>query len=270
MEEEKVKKLIEDSGIITHYKVIDILRKKDWNLSISPYYYDNIANTIKEIDLVAEKPFSSYERFDQSSVQINVQLFIECKYIKQEIIFWFDLIDKDKAVSKIEQETGLEISYGAKRWADIGPEKFHYLNNEKVAKLFSTNTNKEDVIYKALSQCLHAKIYYDQWFDKPIYKQFREGPRVTTSILKYPVIICDNFSKLKEVKFSNDNGHEQKDIQNYFQLEIDYTYLDRQRITAKTDYFLIDVVNINHLSTFLDGLEIEMKSLINAYTSKKI
>lgn len=218
---------------------------------------------------MAEKPFSSCERFDQSTVQINVQLFIECKYIKQEIVFWFDLMDKDKAVSKLERETGLDIRYGEKSGGDITTEKVHYLNNQKVAKLFSVNANKEDVVYKALSQCLHAKIYYDQWFDGPIHQQFREGPRVTTSILKYPVIICDNFSKLKEVKFNGGNGHEQLNLQNYFQLEIDYTYLDKTRISAKTDYFLIDVIDLNYLSTFLDGLEVEIKSLISSYVFKK-
>ncbi len=267
-DKKQVNKLIEDSGIITHYKVIDALRKNDWNLLISPYYYDNIANTIKEIDIVAEKSFGSVDgQFDESAVQINVQLFLECKYIKQEIVFWFDDIDKDQAVSKLESETGLDILYG-KPGADITPEKFHYLSNEKVAKLFSTNTNREDIIYKAMSQCLHAKIYYDQWFNKPIYKQFKNPARTKTKILKYPVIICDNFNQLKEINFEGDYKHGYKDIKDYFQLELNYTYLDRDRTSARQDYFLIDVVDFNHLEEFLGGLEKEVKSLLDPYYYK--
>ena len=51
MDEQKIKKLIEDSGIITHKKVIDVLRKQGWKLLISPYYYDNISNAVREIDI---------------------------------------------------------------------------------------------------------------------------------------------------------------------------------------------------------------------------
>ena len=265
MEKEKIKKLVENSGIITHYKVINNLRSKGWSILISPYYYDNTSNTIKEIDIIAEKQFDSGSSND-SSVQINVQLFLECKYIKQEILFWFDNKDKDSAVSKIEKDTGLNILYN-RSGADILPEKFHYLRSDKVAKLFSANANKDDVIYKAMSQSLNAKIYYDQWYNKPIAQKFLDHKRSKSKILKYPIIICDNFNKLIEIKI-NGNEYEPKILKNHFQLELNYTYLDKLKTLTKTDYFLIDIVDFNNIDSFLDEIEIEIKALIHSYVHK--
>ena len=85
--------------------MIDVLREQGWKLLISPYYYDNISNAVREI-IIAEKQFTFVDNWSQSSVQVNVQLFVECKYIKQEIVFWFDNKDIDKAVSKWRKTAG--------------------------------------------------------------------------------------------------------------------------------------------------------------------
>lgn len=266
MEKEKIKKLVENSGIITHHKVINSLRKKDWDVLISPYYYDNISNRISEIDVIAEKQFNSCPNGFSPSVQINVQLFLECKYIKQEILFWFDSKDKDSAASKIENDTGLTILHN-RMSADILPEKFHYLKSDKVAKLFSSNANRDDIIYKAMSQSLNAKIYYDQWLNKPIIKEFVSSDKNKTKILKYPIIVCDNFGKLIEIELHGDK-YEHKEIKDHFQLELNYTYLDKSRTRAKTDYFLIDIVDFNYIDSFLNEMEKEANALIDPYIDK--
>lgn len=266
---EKINKLIEDSGIVTHKKVIDILRDQGWKLLISPYYYDNISNTVREIDIIAEKQFNSFSDPRSSSVQVNVQLFIECKYIKQEIVLWFDDKDIDKAVSKMEKNSNLEILH-KRHGADITMDKFHYLTNDKVAKLFSANTNKEDVIYKAVTQCLNAQIYYDQWYDNPIHFAFSNNQKTATKILKYPIIICDNFSNLIRIDFSKagDKGYETKVISDSFQIETNYIFLDKDK-KAKTEYFLIDMLNISDVNGFLDDMKKEIDSVISAEDAKR-
>lgn len=60
MNKHKIKKLIEDSGIITHKKVIDVLREQGWKLLISLYYYDNISNAVREIDIIAKNGVSHH------------------------------------------------------------------------------------------------------------------------------------------------------------------------------------------------------------------
>lgn len=258
---ESVDKLIESSGIITHHKVINKLREQGWHVLISPFYYDNIVNNIREIDIIAEKQFNSGLAGD-SDQQINVQLFLECKYIIKEIIFWFDDKNESGAVSKLEKDTGLRILHG-RTSADITPDKFHYLSNQKVAKLFSTNTNKEDVIYKAITQCLNSEIYYDQWSNNPIHFSFSRRQGVKTAIIKYPVIICDNFDKLQEVNFTN-GTYEHKNIKDFFQLEINYTYLDKTKTRAITENFWIDIVNFNDLDSFIGVIEKEAREILMA------
>ncbi|MEI6296538.1 MAG: hypothetical protein WCO84_02710 [bacterium] len=262
-------KLIEDSGIITHKKVIDILRGQGWKLSIAPYYYDNISNTVREIDIIAEKQFNLSSEVKSSKVQVNVQLFVECKYIKQEIVFWFDDRDIDKAVIKMEKSSDLEILHN-RFGADITMDKFHYLTNDKVAKLFSTNMNKEDVIYKAITQCLNAQIYYDQWYNHPIHFDFSGHREVVTKILKYPIIICDNFNNLSKIDFNEDVGVGYKNelIKDSFQIETNYTFLDKAQ-KAKTEYFLIDLLNINDVGAFLDNLKKEVGFIISAEDGKR-
>ena len=265
--EDSIKKLIEDSGLITHHKVIGLLRENGWGVLISPYYYDNISNTVKEVDVIAEKAFYSESIPRNSSVQINVQLFIECKYIKQEIIFWFDARNKDKAAERLERDTGLEILYN-RSGADIAPDKFHYVSDDKVAKLFSTNTNREDVIFKAITQVLNAKLYYDQNLNKPLFFEFADNKTSVTLILKYPVIVAENYDKFLKVEFDGSNYHYDKMGQR-FQLEINYAYLNKDKSSAINDDFLIDVMDYNELKDYLSTLEKEINAVMHSKAEQK-
>ena len=263
IKEKSINDLIEKSGIITHYKVLNVLREKGWSLLVSPYYYDNVAAVTKEIDIVAEKQINS-AGFRGSSVQINIQLFLECKYIDKEIALWYDNIYKDKAISMLEGTTGLKIAYNES--GDVVHEKFHYLKNDKVVKLFTSNVNKEDVMYKAISQCLNAKIYYDNWAMGPVMNPF--SGISFSKIIRYPIIVSDNFSNLKEVKFQKDCPFSTEQIKDSFLIETNYTHLDRTAKIVKSSYFLIDVVDINYLVKFLDDLELEIKALIDPFDFK--
>ena len=258
VENQKIDKLIEESGIITHFKTSRTLRKNGWSVVVSPYYYDSISDSIRETDLVVEKQFYSADTLRHSSVQINIQLFIECKYIKQEIVFWFDTINKNEAVRNLEKEADLDILHGDKRSADIVPENFHHLKYDKVAKLFSTNSSKEDVMYKAMNQCLHSQINYRKTGKKPISNKFMNSQSVFSHIIQYPIIVCDNFSNLLEVKFDDENRTSTEKLENDFLLETNY----------REDYFLIDIVDINCLENFLKKIEEEAKLLVEAYAGK--
>ena len=63
-----------------------------------------------------------------------------------------------------------------------------------VAKLFATNTKRQeenDPIFRALNQCLNARIYHDR--RRP--EVDLEGAEVLAT-LHYPVIVCSNLEKL--------------------------------------------------------------------------
>lgn len=253
----KIKTLIEDSGIILHNKATNILRNNEWSVLVSPYYQDTITDLIRETDLIAEKQINSADRGNQSSFQINLQLFIECKYIKQEIVFWFDKIDKDKAVESLEKETNLSILYN-KHAADITTDKFIHLQNDDVAKLFSSNTNREDVMYKAMNQCLHAQIYYRTKGKNSIILPFKNHSRSFSKVIQRPIIICDNFEKLFRVNLENHGTYQIETLKNHFILETNY----------RDDYFLIDIVDVNYLEQFLLNIQEEAKGIMGAHLFK--
>lgn len=252
----KIKTLIEDSGILLHNKATNILRKNEWSVLVSPYYQDTITDLVRETDLVAEQQInSSSDNISRhSSFQINIQLFIECKYIKQEIIFLFDKIDKNKAVENLEKETGLSILHN-KSSADITTDNFIHLQNDDVAKLFSTNTNKDDVIYKAMNQCLHAQIYYRTKGKRSLMIPFNGRSGSSSKVIQRPVIVCDNFEKLFKVDIKDDGTYQSEELKNHFVLETNY----------RDDYFLIDIVDINFLEKFLLDIQNEAKRIMNAH-----
>lgn len=268
MKKDKLQKLVESSGFTPHKKTIDILRDNKWELLISPYYYDNISNSVKEIDLIAEKQFTSNGSWSDSSVQINVQLFIECKHIKQEILLWFDDKNLDRAVEKIEKSIDLQILH-KRSAADMTTDKLHYLKPDKVAKLFSANANQEDVIYKALTQSINAQLYYDQWYDQPLHFGFHDYREVSKKILKYPLIVCDNFSNLNEIEFGEDaTKYSAKSIDKHFQIETNYTFLDKDK-SAQSEYFLVDLLDVDDIGVFLAELDKEVNSIMHAVDLKR-
>lgn len=251
-------RLIQESGIIPHVNTTNIFRSNEWSVLISPYYQDDISDSVRETDLIVEKQFNSARDFGTSSVQLNIQLFVECKYIKHEIVFWFDKMDHSKAVINAEKETNLVIAH--KRSGDIVPTVLHQFASDIVAKLFSTNSNKDDVIYKAMNQCLHSQIHYRKTGKRPIFKNFHEHREVSTHVVQYPVIVCDNFKNLSQVIFDENGGFNTQELKNHFPLETNY----------RDDYFLIDIVDINYLETFLTTIEKEATNLVSSYSLKQM
>lgn len=240
--DDKIKNLIEKSGMITHNKVVEFLKQKGWEVMVSSYYYDSISGKTKEIDIVAEKPFYLY---DDADFSLNIQLFVECKYIDKGIAFWFDNKNMKKAIFRVLLDTTyLEDS-------EVKSKKFHYLNNEDVAKVFTPNENKEDIIYKALSQCLNSMIYYKQNDLKTITDQ---QTRYIEHTMRFPIILCNNFDNFFRADFEKKEG---LNINKNFQLEVNYVYSDANKEQVEAEYFLIDVINFsnNQFDSFLQELE---------------
>lgn len=257
----KLQTLFEKSGMPTHLKAINILKSNQWPIVISPYYYDDTLKSAREIDIIAERVFTDKGLSDFGRRgAVAIQLFIECKYINQEIVFWFEKLNKSQAVLKLEKETGLRIAYNEPGDYDITWNEFHYLHQEKVAKLFSPNANNEDVIYKAISQSLTAQRFYGL-SDRLIFK--KENHFAYQDIVKtvrYPIILCDNFENLFELK-EEGAKYTYSRIPSSFLIEAYYTF----EKSDQADYILIDVVDINRLGDFLKNLEIEAMSIAKSY-----
>lgn len=243
----EITELIQNSGNNFHAKVARWFADNDWHVVISPYYMDQTQSKAREIDLVAEKLWPLTNVFGRPVDNIAVRLYVECKYVASDAVFWF--ADKDR-------ESALELvcRNGQFRRDNIYTEKHHYLSQgAKVAKLFSTSNSKaaeNEPFYKALNQALNAMTSMrGQLVTIPSARKSQRYPR---AVLEYPVIVCSSFERIFSVEFFADS--EPRPIQENFQLEVRYAYIDRND-HQRNDYFLLDFVAFDKLSEFGQAID---------------
>lgn len=172
--------------------------------------------------------------------QVFVRLFIECKYIDEDAIFWFDRVDGEK-IKKFR-----ERHFGNKQ---VNITKTHYGENLDVVKLFHDSSG----FFPAIIQPLHAMIYYR---NKNIAMISNGIP--IASVLNYPVIICSSFDKFHRTDFCQSTARE---VKNNFLTEVNYAYNDQVSHTAREEYFLVDVVNFKDLESFTKTILAEAREL---------
>lgn len=248
---DKIQEIIEASGNNFHSNVISVLRDKQWNVLISPYYNDNVSDKAREIDIIAEKAFEVRDMLGKIEGWLNIRFIIECKYINTETVFWFDAKNKNKAEEMLGRNTPL-------RKGNSYTQKHHYMEVQRVAKLFSSQKSKDlpnEPIYKAINQSLNAMVYFRH--ELPIQRQDRQILRT----ICYPIIRLNDFRKIFGVDIGGSNYSSIKD--KFFQLEINYAYLDTSKHNMN-EYFLIDVVDFSYLDDFLNEIQTKDMEAIKA------
>ena len=247
------KEIIESSGNNFHCKVINYFKEKGWHTLISPYYTDNVSNKPREIDLIVEKAFPYDDGFGGVRGTIHVKLYIECKFIPQINVFWFsdkDLVNTEKLV----------INTTPHYERNIYRNDHHYLKDKgRVAKLFSgpNNRNPEnEVIYKALNQSLNAMVYHR--YSESIIPESTTHRRNILQTLEYPIIACNNFEKFLRTDVDTDDDPVL--IENNFQLEVNYAYMDNDK-NKMDEFFLIDIIDFNKLDDYLVVIDDDVTSI---------
>lgn len=238
--------LIHGSGNNFHAKVAQWLVSNEWHVTVSPYYLDQTLGKAREIDLVAEKLWPICGHFGSLAGHIAVRLFIECKYVPSYAVFWF--ADKDNVSAK-----KLVCSSNSFRMENTYTEKHHYLSQgHKVAKLFASSKEKapeNEPFYKALNQALNGMVSLR---GRPLsIPSVVESRSSVKTVLEFPVVVCSSFGSMYAADFYNDSNP--KLIQENFQLEVQYAYVDRQQ-TQHDDYFLLDFVEFNQLSAYMEAI----------------
>lgn len=255
----KIKEIIANSGNSFHCNVLKYFQDKGWTVLISPYYNDNVSNKPREIDLIAEKAFDAKDQLNNFFGTVNIKLFIECKHISQKTVFWFHDKDKVQAEDMVVRNTPL-------RKDNIYTQRHHYLcNSDNVAKLFADERKKSadnEVFYKALNQSLNAMVYYRN--RESIIKIASGRKSYVLQTVNYPIIVCNSFDALYRVEIGTDV--EPSKISDNFQLEVNYAYLTPSGENIN-EYFLIDILDFNHLDTFLDNLETDSE-LVSFFLEK--
>jgi len=189
----KTKEIIEKSGNSFHSRVVRLLRYLKWDVIVSPYYSDNFTDKPREIDIIAEKEFPVVD-FVSHLGTIKVNLYIECKYINGDIVFWFDNKDKGKAIERIAIDTGLEHP---RKNSSI--QEHHYFSDTSVAKLFASEKRNEDneLMGKAVNQNLNAMVYYRNRKDTTT-SEYSDISKIIKCV-PYPIILINSFNSFIKI-----------------------------------------------------------------------
>ena len=243
----EIAELISNSGNSFHAKVARWFTEHGWHVVISPYYMDQSQSKAREIDLVAEKLWPVGDSFGCKKGDIAIRLFIECKFVATDAVFWFAKKDRDSAFE-------LVCANGLFHPANSYTNEHHYLSQSpRVAKLFSSGNTKaaeNEPFYKALNQALNAMV---SMRGQPVtIPAARKTQRSPMAVLEYPVVVCSSFDRIYSVDFNVDSDPEA--IKENFQLEVRYAYVDRNG-SPRNDYFLLDFVAFDKLVEFEMALD---------------
>lgn len=244
-----IEEIIEKSGNSFHSRVVNKLRDEKWSVLVSPHYNDNFTDKPREIDIIAEKKFDVKDFIYDWLGTVNVLLFIECKYINNETVFWFENKDIKRATERIMRDTGLEDPN-----RNVGIQKHHYYADTPIAKLFASGSGKSEdneVINKAINQVLNATVYYRHRGDLKIATTERGYVERSLKRVPYPLIVVNSFDNFHATEMNGDGTA--KPITEPFQLEVNYAYTDKDR-NGHNEYFLIDVVSLDKLPEFLSSV----------------
>lgn len=239
--------IIERSGNSFHSKVVKKLRECGWSVLVSPHYSDNFTDKPREIDIIAEKKFDVKGFVHSWLGTLNVRLFIECKYINGDTVFWFDSKDQDRAVDRIMRDTGMDHPT-----KNVTIQRHHYYQDVPVAKLFASDKGKNEeneMISKAINQNLNATVYYRNRGDLNLAKTPYGHRENVLSYVSYPIIVVSSLDRFHSTDM--DGSGVIAPITEPFQLEVNYAYTDKDR-NAHSEYFLIDVTSLDKLADFLD------------------
>ena len=239
--------LIEGSGNTFHAAVARWFRARDWHTLVSPYYMDQTQSKARELDLVTERIWPVRDAFNRWEGEVVVRLFVECKYLASESVFWF-------APKDVGAASKLVCSLGPFRENNTYTQRHHYLSTStSVAKVFASNnsrTQENDPFYKALNQALNATV--SMRTKSSAHPELQKRAQGQIVLLDYPVIVCNSFSRLYSVDFFAES--EPSSISDNFQIEVQYAYQDRSN-RELDEYFLVDVVEFEQLEKFVTDLE---------------
>lgn len=247
-------KLANESGNNFQCRVAAYFRDRQWAVALSPYYVDPSTDKPREADLIVEHTFPVPQVWNTNAPQsIRLRLFIECKYVTQGTVFWFDHLDHARAREWIHTNTCIIPDH-------IYTNHHHYLSlGGRVAKLFATEKAKgddNDPVFKAVNQCLSGFIGNRT---RPPRISLRTDHEIIHQ-LNYPLVMCSSFDDFF-YRVDVTPTATPEPLQSHFALEVDYAYPSTSRGLVR-EYFLVDVVAFDQIDKFIGLLEAEVNAAI--------
>lgn len=233
--ENKIQKIIERSGHDFHSKVSKEFRDSGWSVTDNHYYNDPDSGKAREIDIIAQKEYKvSHGVFDDLNETITIKLFIECKYINSPTVFWFKSRDIIKA-TELSKDNEILNDKPDNYVNDM--TKHHYVKLDQVTGQWQSENN--DVFAEAQHQVLKAMLFFKENSDANNYE------------ISYPMIVINDLDQVfkRDLPPKNHSNIEEK-----FQIETNYSFKNNKKENI-TKYFLIDVVSLPVLGSFIEELE---------------
>lgn len=254
-----IEQFVKDHGHNFHSQVVQRLRNYGWTVLVSPFYRDNGTDKAREADIIAEKEISFGMNGESTTYHgfFRVRLIVECKFITESIIFWFD----DRNFNSAEERIKKDIPYFESSSKNDSILGHHWMSLETVAKLFATYSQnrqekqqENELIFSSIDKTLNCLINYcNQPSIIPNNKRLAEESRLDRGIINYPVIICNDFSKFFKTTIGNSEGVKKLTAVPNFEIEVNYEYVRYIAGMRKNypEYFLVDVVDFNKLEDYL-------------------
>jgi hypothetical protein len=213
----------------------------------------------RELDLIVEKAWPIRSLHGELQGDVVVRLFIECKFVPSESVFWF--APKDVASAR-----RLVCSQGPFLENNMYTDKHHYLaTNPTVAKLFASSNaraQENEPFYKALNQALNATVSLRS---RPPTSPKLNGRRSgKAQVLNFPVVVCSSFEQIYAVDFYS--PAEPSRVETNFQLEVQYAFHDKGG-SERDEYFLLDFVEFDQLLNFQDLINEDAISCVHLASS---
>jgi len=222
-------------------QAVKILQERWWKIETEKPYVDPNTGVVRHIDIFAinkiEIPTSSRSLL-RKPFSFEIRLFIECKYIKEEVILHSRLSDDERSMRAFKELWIYSDIYDEKKWVKSNP-KHPYLSTQRV--IWSTSDNGP------------------RWFGKSAVIQACQGI-LSESIrssnnysITYPIIIG---SHSERIKIRLEDGTEcEYSYPQYF----DHAYMHPRKNIEWI--FLPNLVPINYLEFFLMEKALELMSI---------
>ena len=233
-------KLVKKSGNTLHTKVINVLREASWEVIVSPYYNDDTTDKPREIDIIAQKDYPEYSSFVTSNDSLfRLRLFVECKYVSDDVLIWSDPIDQywaKKYLAGLYGQGMGEAYLNSKMF--LTPEGI----NTQVTKIVESES-----LHKGLIQSIHSYQYYkSSYLGRPV----NTDKTIQTSRL---FLLVNSYEKIREINIPKlkDGKVKISDIQpveNHKTIEINYSY---KGTNGRSEYFLVTLISLKDFKEFL-------------------
>jgi len=251
----ELKDAIQKSGNNLHLKVVEYLQNANWTVDISAYYLDDTTNKPREIDIIAQKKIYLKNINSSHPQDFSVLLFIECKHLSGEIVFW----TQDRSNELIFKRKGLAKFSGNIKEENIS-SGHHYFLPPSVGKLYTTVG--KDEVFDGITQPVKA------------LTSFMDYER--SSGLYYPICIYEGTPELHLIKSGADikNLDKLETVKNLI-VELNYSWRKMAGQPTK-EYFAIDLTHIDELAKLIDIIDREAENtrssicnFLNSLESKK-